>query len=371
MKKLKLVYVVISILFVLAFILMPSKDEPEEDQELWTGEKDSDSSWISWLWSSMFPGSMETVLGIYRVSCYHYRKKEDANGNPQRSQLLRAEGQLQARGCKKRLPHALVIGVKKGGTTAILRYMSLHPLVSMAHPVQPGPEINADTVEEWKETFPLGSSKQMSVTGYPGLFTDMQSQLVEMVHSYLPDDLKMILLLRDPVQRLVSDYVHTLTILDRLDRKKRETFVRREGVKPTLEETVLDELGHVNPFASIVRMGIYAIDLRSLLQQIPRERILILDGNVFKEDPFPTLQEVEKFLNLPPFFKRSHFKFDEEKNFYCAQVFGRPDVDCLNAQKGRPHPKVNEELVKKLYDFYRPYNKELEDAFGLKFSWSK
>ncbi|GIY27243.1 heparan sulfate glucosamine 3-O-sulfotransferase 4 [Caerostris darwini] len=45
--------------------------------------------------------------------------------------------QLHKRGLKRRLPGAIIIGVKKGGTRALLEMLRLHPDV-----VAPGPEIH-------------------------------------------------------------------------------------------------------------------------------------------------------------------------------------------------------------------------------------
>nr|XP_054756839.1 heparan sulfate glucosamine 3-O-sulfotransferase 1-like [Lytechinus pictus] len=295
------------------------------------------------------------------ITCYFFQRW--------RPEEPLSQPELDTRQCQKRMPHGLVIGVKKGGTTAMARYLGLHPKVSFSRSVQPGPDITDATMVEWKETFRLTSAYQMPVTGYPGLFSGMQPQLLQMLRKHLPADIKLILMLRDPVERLVSDFVHTATIADRYQGEERKKFEELEGFKGTLHATVLDDLGHVNPFASIVRLGMYAMDLRALYQQIPEERVLIVDGNEFKKDPFPILIKVERFLELPPFFKRDHFQYNTNKHFYCANIESRPDVKCLNSQKGRKHPKISDAVIEKLYDFYRPRNQELKSDFGLNFSW--
>ena len=41
-----------------------------------------------------------------------------------------------------------------------------------------------------------------------------------------------------------------------------------------------------------------------------QENILVVDGDKFIEAPVPVLQSVEKFLNIPPFYKDQHFTFN-------------------------------------------------------------
>ena len=351
--------VTISCFLTIMLLIILLHNPAEEDD--WSGHDEDSFASLRLLSPFLRRRAHQGLPEDNQTTCYRFIRYHPEELLPQ--------ADLSARNCKKQMPHALVIGVKKGGTTAMARYLGLHPKVSFSTSIQPGPDITDATMAEWRETFRMTSSMQMSVTGYPGLFNDMQPQLLLMLRNHLPADIKLILMLRDPVQRLVSDFVHTSTIVDRFHGEERKKFEELEGFKGTLNATVLDELGHVNPFASIVRLGLYAIDLQSLYQQIPEERVLIIDGNAFSKDPFPILVKVERFLELPPFFQRFHFKYNEKKHFYCANIESRPDVNCLNSQKGRKHPEIADGLVQKLYDFYRPHNRALRKEFGLNFPW--
>lgn len=312
---------------------------------------------------------MDEVTLFNRISCYMYVPLE-VDGKVAKRRLERPPAELKARGCQKSLPRVLLIGVKDwGGTTAMGKYLGLHPSISYSYPVQPGPKITNETVEAWKGEFQLTSYKQLSFTGHHSFFADAKPQLIQMVRKYLPDDVKLILMLRDPVQRLVSDYVRTLSIAERLAGDERKQYEDNEGLKGSLEATLLDEMGHVNPSSPIVRQGMYNIDLRTLYQHIRKDIILIIDGNAFRKDPYPSLVEMERFLNLPPFLKRRHFVYDEVKRVHCANVSSRPDVRCVIPLKGKSLPAIDDDLLLKLYKFFQPHNTQLEKNFGVKFPW--
>lgn len=44
---------------------------------------------------------------------------------------------------------------------------------------------------------------------------------------------------------------------------------------------------------------------------------MIINGDKFSKNPLPALKNLEKFLNVKPFFNESMFIYDKKKKFYC------------------------------------------------------
>ena len=104
----------------------------------------------------------------------------------------------------QRLPDVIIIGAKKGGTRALIEFLKLHPSFKAA-----GPEIHFfdnhyDKGLEWyKSQMPLVTPQQFAVEKTPGYFHT--PQVPSRIKAMNPD-IKMLLIIRDPVKRLISDY---------------------------------------------------------------------------------------------------------------------------------------------------------------------
>ena len=167
---------------------------------------------------------------------------------------------------------------------------------------------------------------------------------------------------RDPVKRLISDYVQR-RILKRKTGEKNHTF----------EEMVFTDSSceMINHDYSPVHISKYHIHLSRWLQYFPRNQILVLDGELFAEDPIPGLKTVEKFLGVKPYIGKKHFVFVETrgpKGFYCRKYRGNPY--CVPA-KGRNHPNISEVVLKGLYDLYKPHNQMFYNLVGQSFNWDR
>ena len=61
-------------------------------------------------------------------------------------------------------------------------------------------------------------------------------------------------------------------------------------------------------------------DLFLVDQYFPRKQIHIVDGDKLADDPFPEIQKLETFLNLPPKIRPENFVFNEKKGFHCMRI---------------------------------------------------
>ncbi|XP_003724779.2 heparan sulfate glucosamine 3-O-sulfotransferase 1 [Strongylocentrotus purpuratus] len=265
---------------------------------------------------------------------------------------------MNMNGCEKRLPKAMIRGIKKCGTGILTKYLSLHPVVVIEGEVlaPPGPHFTADALDKWRLRMKWSSPRMLSMTGKPMGFTSGN------IKNLLDQNAKVIIIIRDPVVRAISDYVHERGILLQKSSK---------ALLPPFNEMVIKpETGEINGNVSIIANGRYIDKYQKMKNNFGPDRVLVLDGEAFIQDPLPIMKQTERFLGLSPFFKREHFQKSPETGFYCANVRERPHIACANPKiKGRPHPEINDAISKKLYDYYRPFSLELAKKAGIDFPW--
>jgi hypothetical protein len=107
-------------------------------------------------------------------------------------------------GPQRRFPNALIIGVKKGGTGALLEFIQWHPDVRAT-----GKEVhffdnNYDKGLDWYRSQMLATiDGQITLEKTPKYFVTERAP--KMIHEMNPK-VKLILVVRDPTTRAVSDY---------------------------------------------------------------------------------------------------------------------------------------------------------------------
>ncbi|XP_071942648.1 heparan sulfate glucosamine 3-O-sulfotransferase 5-like [Antedon mediterranea] len=339
---------------------------------------------------------VEVAEGQYGVICKDCNKY--CYTSPYNKKMVPLpEEELHQIGCEKRLPQALVIGVKKSGTTALKHFLSFHP--QLASPV--------DEVHYFDNRYFMGIDWYISQMPYalrnqtvlektPRYF--VWADAPERASRDLSSDLRMIVVLRDPIPRAVSDFVHikfkdnlkkiaenggkpvkqivlplTAELKKVRDKQKVSDDVHNKAigssfydVVESFEESVIDPDGNVKGHNALVDTGIYVKYLRRWYEKFPRDQILVMDGLDLIKNPYKAMKSVEEFLGLNSHFTEKHFYFDEEKHFFCLAL---PIKACMSASKGRTHPEVSEEVMAKLREFYKPYDQELEELTGQTFSW--
>uniref|UniRef100_A0A8C9SNT0 Sulfotransferase n=1 Tax=Scleropages formosus TaxID=113540 RepID=A0A8C9SNT0_SCLFO len=82
------------------------------------------------------------------------------------------------------------------------------------------------------------------------------------------------------------------------------------------------------------------------------------------------MARVQDFLGLKRIITDKHFYFNHTKGFPCLKKpEGSSKPHCLGKTKGRTHPNIDQDVVKCLRDFYRPFNKKFYQMTGQDFGW--
>lgn len=136
----------------------------------------------------------------------------------------------------------------------------------------------------------------------------------------------------------------------------------------------------MNKAWSAVRLGLYQQHLAGWLRHFPRAQMLFLDGEQLIRDPAGQVNRVERFLGLrpgrwpsarhPAVVRPQDFVLDAVKKFPCVRRANSSVPRCLGATKGRVHPRVEPELLRRLARFYRPHNLEFFRLIDQHFAWS-
>lgn len=265
-------------------------------------------------------------------------------------------GVSSASAAQKRLPQCIIIGARKCGTRALLEFINIHPQVRIA-----SEEVHffdedaryARGLAWYRSQMPESLPGQITVEKSPRYFID---ELAPSRIRAMNASVKLVLILRDPVTRTVSDFTQILS-----NRRRRGKRVKRFG------RLVIDpDTKEINSDLRMVTTSMYVRHLKNWYRHFDRSQIHIVDGDELVRDPYSELKLVERFLGLKPFLKRDHFVFNATKGFYCARR--ETGTFCLNNGKGRPHPNVSKRILRKLRLFFRRVNKDLGKMTGRRFA---
>ena len=190
----------------------------------------------------------------------------------------------------RRLPDAIIFGVRKCGTRALLNFLNRHPSVRAA-----GKEIhyfdnNYYLGDDWyREQMPLAADDQIVVEKTPGYFIEPNAPM--RVMNTLGTNVKLILIVRDPVERTVSDYVQLKLKYERTKNRRRDADLDARPPLPmaSFEEKVLSSDGRINTSYKPVRIGQYDVHLKRWMDVFPARQILVVDGENFVKNPFQSL----------------------------------------------------------------------------------
>ena len=260
------------------------------------------------------------------------------------------------------LPDFLIIGGQRCGTTSLYNYMIRHPYIASASTKEVHYfDIHYRKGANWyRAHFPTVARKYYMtrvkqrdcLTGEATPYYLYHPSAPRRICELIPR-VKLIVLLRNPVDRAFSHYLHAL-------RSNAETLPFEEALRQEEErlkgeeEKILrnEECYSFNhQYFSYLSRGLYLRQIRNVLTHFPKDQVLIECSEEFYAAPQKTLTRVYEFLNLPD------WALEKYEKFYSA----------MDAMKEPLSP----ELRKWLVDYYRPHNQELYGFLGRRFDWDR
>lgn len=197
-------------------------------------------------------------------------------------------------------------------------------------------------------------SGQMTIEKTPSYFVtkEVPRRVYDMSKS-----VKLIVVVRDPVTRAISDYTQAHTKRPETKAFEEMAFLNNSG-------------GVVDTSWGAIRIGVYAKHLERWLKYFPLEQIHFVNGEKLISDPAREIAKVQEFLGLKCIVTEKHFYFNESKGFPCLKKHeGSGKPHCLGKTKGRTHPHIDPKAIQRLRGFYHPFNMRFYRMVGQDFGW--
>ena len=256
-----------------------------------------------------------------------------------------------------RLPNALVIGVRKCGTNALINYLNLHPdIVASTEEIHYFDWNYKRGLEWYKQQMPLSKSHQIRVEASPKYFHN--SSVAKLIKSY-NSSIALLLIVSDPVKRTISDY------LQRVDGGLAD---RNYTFQQMAFETQGNNSLEVKEGYEPIQISTYINHYTRYLEEFPRSQIHIVDGDRLVSDPVEEIGLAQDFLGIARKITSDNIYFNATKGFFCMNDYDNKRY-CLSSKKGRKHPDVSELLIQKLHHYFYFYNKQFYQAAGRMFNW--
>jgi Sulfotransferase domain len=214
-------------------------------------------------------------------------------------------------------PNFLVIGAQKAGTSSLHEYLVDHPAVLSARvkEVQYFTKYYGRGEGWYRAQFPLAlrGSRVRRRLGVPPAVGEATAACLfdprapERARAFDPE-LKLIAILRDPVERAHSHFQMELR-WGRETGTFEEALAAEEAELPGVLELIREDPLSEPPdgFArSYVARGLYADQLERWLAHFERDQLLVLMSDELHGDPVGTMTEVTRFLGLPDWEARAY-----------------------------------------------------------------
>lgn len=266
------------------------------------------------------------------------------------------------------LPEFLIIGVQKGGTTSLYRYLEQHPCVASAFAKEVHFFDNhtrdykyGKGMSWYRSHFVYSTSKfyhklihhqdLMTGEGSPDYIFDPNAP--QRIAQALPQA-KLVVMLRNPVDRAYSHYMHNARAAWDVNREPL-SFEEAIAAEPTRLQGEKDKLlqdasyfSYNYMHYSYLQRGIYADQLQTWFNLYPKEQLLILGSENFFADPQACFKQVLQFLELPDWDLPEYKSFNTRSEGAIAMA---------------------DETRSQLVEYFKPHNQRLYQLLNYDFGW--
>jgi len=255
-------------------------------------------------------------------------------------------------------PNFIIIGVQKSGTSTVFNQLSLHSALRGSTPKElhffDREEMNKQNLKNYKDHFrqSIFTSRKLLFEATPSYF--YYPNVPKRISGISPSA-KFILLLRDPTERAFSAWSMYQQLYKNSSKASNavQNYFNKMKEFPSFKEVIYNEITafrsglkqDLEP--SIVRRGLYKLQLDHWLQYFPLEQFLILGFRDLQENPQLLFDKIYRFLNV--YSEKISILEIKNKTTY-ESVISLEEKDFLN-------------------QFYAPFNQELFDFLGDEINW--
>ena len=204
---------------------------------------------------------------------------------------------------KNKLPNFLIVGAAKSGTSSLHNYLNQHPEVFM-------PSYNKEGMKVKEPRFLIKDLVQHRLHNgvwnweeYKSLFNDVKDEIsigestvlylyyykhaIDNIKKYLGENVKIIIMLRNPTDRAYSAFQHVSRGL-----KEQNSF--EEALE--IEKGKMDKESSLTPMVMYKEMGLYHEMVRAYKENFKNVHIVFYED--FRDDTEGEIKKIFKFLGL-------------------------------------------------------------------------
>jgi hypothetical protein len=188
------------------------------------------------------------------------------------------------------LPAFIIIGAMKSGTSSLHHYLRQHPEICMSSAKEPNFFIEAGNFGKGMDWYRSIFADHTKICGEASPAYSKRHRhpgVPERLHRLVPH-VKLIYVLRDPIDRMLSHYLHN-RILGRETRPFADAIAARS---------------YRNNY---VRTSMYRFQLEAFLERFPLKRILLVTAEDLKDKRTEVLERIFRFIGVDPDFQGSDF----------------------------------------------------------------
>ena len=258
------------------------------------------------------------------------------------------------------LPSLLIVGAQRSGTTSMYRTLTQHPAIMKAvlHKGVHYFDVDYARGQSWyRGHFPLRVNRNRLHHGLGVEPMALESSPYYMFHPLAAERIardlpgvRLLALLRDPVERAYSAHAHEIARGFEREPFERALELEQDRLAGEFEQMEADETyqSHVHRHNAYVTRGQYVDQLELLEKLVGRDRIHIVDSQDFFDNPAPVYAGILDFIGLP--------------------AMGHPIFDKHNA---RPRSPLEPTLRERLDEHFLPYDERLATWWKQVPSWRR
>ncbi len=262
------------------------------------------------------------------------------------------------------LPDFINIGAMKSGTSALRYYLRQHPQIYMPdfEPHYFDREYDKP-IQQYEEIFEEASEGELIGEKTPAYI--YRPSVPKRIHNHIPN-VKLIALLRDPVERAYSHYCQRL-------RAGEEELDFKEAIEKERERLEEGDIQEREEYSYVDR-GKYHEQIERYLKYFDRDQVLILPSEDLRNNREKTLREILEFIGadkdfefkslkdkgtggLPPFGLKFITKLATHPVIGQIPILGR-GLKFINTLGDKP--PMNEEAREELIETFKPHNEKLK-----------
>lgn len=278
------------------------------------------------------------------------------------------------------IPDFLIVGAQKSGTTSLYYDLSAHPQLK----TNLGPQEVAfftskynKGITHYRSFFPFHKKGYLYYQSCPYyLFHPLTP---ERVYYHFPN-MKIIILLRNPIYRTFSHYNHQ-RLAGRENLSFEEALKREEERLEGEEERLMrnpDAKSYNHRHYSYIKRSIYIYQIDRWLNYFSKSQMLILSSDEYFQEPASALSKVYDFLGIPYIFP-SWIRNNEVSSYKLwsnkiTNIFNRHNLSKLGLTRKinyRPYKhSLTEDQKTRLFEYFIPFNEMLFNRIKKNFGWN-